>query len=177
MSNKLQVWLKKVNLKNTANEAEPSILIKDSINMTSIVEAMLNDGVVCEKDKILKIINQFNQKTAELVAAGNIVDTGLVKLNAEINGTFYNNRWNPTINKISAKVEPSSELKVTFANTFVEIVEDYTDTTEPANLHEGTSIHEDQVANPSRIHVSNPLFDRNEVPACGMAFREWLLHS
>ena len=177
MSNKLQVWLKKINAVNASNEAEPSIIIKESINMTSIVEAMMNESVVCEKEKILKIINQFNQKTAELVAAGKIVDTGLVTLKAEINGTFYNNRWNPAINKITAKIEPSSELKVTFANTFVEIVEDYIDNSETANLNEGTSSCEDQVSIHSHIHISNPLFDRNEMPACGLAYRQWLFHS
>ncbi len=168
MKNKLQVQLRKDTYSRHSNEYEAQVDIKDVVDIDYVINQMILDGISNDKETILNILSRFNQKTAELVATGYQVDTELVSLRPVIKGLLYQKCWNPYINMPSVLISQSKMLIEALSETQVIINEVV------VGLDE-TSKQETKESQNFYISEKSPIFHSKEEPACGMAFRTWLM--
>jgi hypothetical protein len=178
MKNVLKAWLIKNKLTKNSTELYAQVTAETKVGVSDIVDEILKDGLDVNRDVVLDIINRFNQKSAEMVVTGHNVNTGLVRMRPIIKGSFYNQDWNPNINWIDVTLMHGSDLSAAISNTTVQIIGEQIGTTEgkfvsePAN-HLTTS---ESQAKTGSLQSDQSLNDVN-IPACGIAFRQWLFKS
>jgi len=180
MKNVLKAWLIKNKLTKNSTELYAQVSTEGKIGVSEIVDEMINDGLdIISREQVLDIISRFNQKSAEMVVTGHNVNTGLVRMRPIIKGSFYNHDWNPNINWIDITLMHGSELSAAISNTTVQIIGEQMGVSgsafvsEPANQLIETELHAKAIVN--QMEQSNT--DLSNIPACGVAFRQWLFKS
>jgi len=152
-------------------------VINGFINSNDIIDELQKDGLDINRQIIHDIVTLFNKTVAQKVVSGYTVNTGLVKLTAEIKTPVFDKKWNPYSNRIDISIEYGDDLIQAINKTTVDIMDEKVDKTETA----ATNI-EDTIANNSptdNVAVSSDQYSNinNDNPACGIAFRKWLCKS
>ena len=158
----------KINLiKNPArnfhlSKYNPKIESAANLELTDIVDALLEEGLNVEKESVMEIIRLFNRKASELVLSGHEVDTELVLLQPVVNDILSDNNF-----KADLVMMQGVELERAVADTKVEILNE--DEIEE-DLKYNSNLRSTESANDLiTVSVDNP--------ACGMAFRAWLFRN
>ncbi|MDD4993152.1 MAG: DNA-binding domain-containing protein [Paludibacter sp.] len=178
MKNVLKAWLIKNRLTKNSTELYAQVSSEGKVGVTEIVDEIMKDGLDINREQVLDIINRFNQKSAEMVVTGHNVNTGLVRMRPIIKGSFYNHDWNPNINWIDVTLMHGSVLSAAISNTTVQIIGEQVGVAEGAFVSEPTSqlIARDLHANVTRT-MEKSENEIDNIPACGIAFRQWLFKS
>lgn len=150
--------------------AKPEII--GVVDCQGIVTQLCNDGLVADAQLALEIISLFNRKAAEMAVSGYIVNTGLVKISAEIKGAVYGRKWNLGVNKVDMSLSYSDDLKEAITDTTVEILCNDGEQNELGELENDATIVSEN-GNESYYNLSK----NEQIPACGIAFRQWLYKS
>ncbi len=162
----LKAWLTKNNQSYNANEYSAEVTINKNLYLSDIISEMIKDGLEIDHNFATKVITTFNKKTSDLVFSGNKVDTGLVSMYPIIKGQLYNKTWNPNVNSVNVSIVPSNELRQGMFETTVEILGEKTS---PQNDKPAEQVVQDYES--FKPIGRNP---KNDIPACGVAFRAWL---
>lgn len=161
--------------KSSFSKVQP--VINGFINSNDIINELLKDGMDINRQIIHDIVTLFNKTVAKKVVSGYIVDTGLIKLTAEIKNPVFDKNWNPYSNRINISIEYGDDLVQAINDTTVEIMEEEVDkiNTNAINIENtlADNLVEVKVAS-EPDHYSNI---NNDNPACGIAFRKWLCKS
>ena len=168
MKKVLKVWLKKNHYSVNGNEYEAQVSVNEHVELEFIINEMMKDGLNTDREVILDIISRFNRKASELVVSGYHVNTGLVKMRPCVKGNINQKIWNPIVNRVDVLISQSDEIVKATKDVEVEIVETPIEFQEIQRLDETMSLN--RVVN-NRVSLLN---SKDEVPACGMAFRTWL---
>lgn len=140
----------------------PKIQAEGNIELSDIVDALIDDGLNVDKESVMKIIQLFNRKACEMALSGHDVDTELVVLQPVVKDILSDNNYTADV-----VLMQGLELERAMADTKVEILnekeieEDLRSSAETANWESQNGY----------IAVSP------ESPACGMAFRAWLFRN
>ncbi|MDD3321192.1 MAG: DNA-binding domain-containing protein [Paludibacter sp.] len=173
MKNVLKVWLKRRQLYNNPNSYFAQVNVNNNFSIDTIIDEIVKEGLVDNKESALEFMKHFNKKAAELLLNGNEVDTGLVKLIPQATGLIENKSWNPIYNSIDVEIKKSNELVYAISDTYVQITgadEEFYDVFN-SKLD---SQYEDGVAKNAEF-FGNIRKKTAEVPPCGIAFRNWIL--
>ena len=162
----LKAWLTKSNQSYNTNEYSAEVTINKNLYLSDIIDEMIKDGLEIDRDFATKVITTFNKKTSDLVFTGNKVDTGLVSMYPIIKGLLYNKTWNPNVNSVNVSIIPSNELRQGMFETTVEIAGE-----KAAPQGEKSAEQSVQGYENFKPIGRNP---KNDIPACGLAFRAWL---
>jgi hypothetical protein len=175
MKNVLKAWLIKNKLTKNSTELYAQVSNEGKIGVSEIIDEIIKDGLDMNPELVLDIINRFNQKSAEMVVTGHNVNTGLVRMRPIVKGSFYNHDWNPNINWIDITLMHGSDLSDAISNTTVQIIGEQIGTSGSAFVSEPASqLIESELQTKT---VVNQLEQSNNIPACGIAFRQWLFNS
>ncbi|MDR3651854.1 MAG: DNA-binding domain-containing protein [Paludibacter sp.] len=173
MYNILKAWMRKNPLNTDPHDFIAQVPVAGSVGVSEIIDELLLDGVELNREQTLKIIAHFNTKAAQLVATGYNVNTGLVNMRPTVKGSFYNMKWNPTVNWIDVFITQAFDLSQAIAETKVQILGERTEASDLENV----TVLDD---NDSAIKdYQNDLMTTSSLkaipePACGIAFRAWL---
>ena len=173
MKNVLEVWLKRRQLYNNPNSYFAEVNVNNNFSIDTIIDEIVKEGLVDNKECALELMKHFNKKAAELVLNGNEVDTGLVKLIPQATGLIENKSWNPIYNSIDVEIKKSNELVNAISDTYVQITgadEEFYDVFN-SKLD---SQYEDGVDDNAEFN-GNFRKKTVEAPPCGIAFRNWIL--
>jgi hypothetical protein len=162
----LKAWLTKSNQPHNASEYSAEVAITKNLYLSDIINEMIKDGLEIDPDFATKVITTFNKKSSDLVFSGNRVDTGLVSMYPIIKGQLYNKTWNPNVNSVNVSIIPSNELRQGMFETTVEIIGEKTSPQNEKSTEQLTQSYEN-----FKPIGRNP---KNDIPACGVAFRAWL---
>jgi len=162
----LKAWLTKSIQSYNTNEYSAEVTINKNLYLSDIIDEMITDGLEIDRDFATKVITTFNKKTSDLVFSGNKVDTGLVSMYPIIKGQLYNKTWNPNVNSVNVSIIPSNELRQGMFETTVEIIGEKTAPQNEKAAEQGVLDYEN-----FKPIGRNP---KNDIPACGLAFRAWL---
>lgn len=169
MEKTIQINLTK-NIRHSFNPTEYSaqVIIKGNLSLSDLVDDLLTDGLDINRETLLNILTQFNQKVSDRVLSGYVVNTGLLSFRPIVKGPYAANKYNPDV-----VVLHGENLRKAISQTTIKVINDprsseESDTKEPDSDTEGTA--EEQNSN-EYLGISS------ENPACGMAFRTWLFKS
>ncbi|HZK69405.1 MAG TPA: DNA-binding domain-containing protein [Paludibacter sp.] len=162
----LKAWLTKNNQSYNTSEYSAEVTINKNFYLSDIIDEMIKEGLEIDRSFATKVITTFNKKTSDLVFSGNKVDTGLVSMYPIIKGQLYNKTWNPNVNSVNVSIIPSNELRQGMFETTVEIVGE-----KAAPQNEKTTEQSTQSYESFKPIGHN---QKNDIPACGLAFRAWL---
>jgi len=162
----LKAWLTKSNQSYNGIEYSAEVTINKNMYMSDIIDEMIKDGLEIDHALATKVIATFNKKSSDLVFTGNKVDTGLVSMYPIIKGLLYNKTWNPNVNSVNVSIIPSNELRQGMFETKVEIAGE-----QAAPQIENTTKEQVQGYENFKPIGRDP---KNDIPACGLAFRAWL---
>jgi hypothetical protein len=162
----LKAWLTKSIQSYNTNEYSAEVTINKNLYLSDIIDEMIKEGLEIDRDFATKVITTFNKKTSDLVFSGNKVDTGLVSMYPIIKGQLYNKTWNPNVNSVNVSIIPSNELRQGMFETTVEIIGE-----KAAPQNEKSAEQVVQGYENFKPIGRNP---KNDIPACGLAFRAWL---
>lgn len=175
MKNILKSRLTRSHNGNDLKYSEAHIVVAGNLHTNDIIDEIISDGLAVEREMVLEVIKQFNLKIAEKVLSGYNVNTGLVSVHSEVRGLIFNDKWDPAINKIGIIFRPGLDLIQETKKTRVEIMENNVSKNE---INDANQI--DLSANKSSVdsrvigNTDRYLNIKNDVPACGVAFRRWL---
>ncbi|NDP22370.1 MAG: hypothetical protein GZ091_15000 [Paludibacter sp.] len=170
MKNVLKVWLQRRQLYNNPNSFYGQVTIVNSLSINDIIDEIVKDGLIDNRECAIEIMNHFNRKSAELLLNGNNIDTGLVKLSPQTNGYIRDKSWDPELNDICASFTEGSVLMEAKENTTIEIIG--SDEEVPVHPdHQNDGIGSNAESNGS-VRKS-----WNDNPPCGIAFRNWILQA
>ena len=173
MKNVLKVWLKRRQLYNNPNSYFAQVDINKNYTIDTIIDEIVSEGLVNNKECALEFMKHFNGKAAELLLNGNVVDTGLVKMTPLATGLIDNKSWNPIYNDIDVEMKKSTELIDAISETHVQITgadEEYFDEFNS----QLDSQYDDQFSKNTEFN-GNFRKTIKEAPPCGIAFRNWIL--
>ena len=175
MKNILKAWLRKNQLTRDPNDYVAQIAVAGNLGMSDVIDELLRDGKVFDRELAIDIIADFNRKSAQLVANGNNVNTGLINMRSSIRGSLYAKKWNSTVNKIEVILSPSFDLSQAIAETTVEFIGEKNESQE-SNNHSKQSVEstEDSQFKIRNAEMHVPQLKIVGEPACGIAFRTWL---
>ena len=162
----LKAWLTKSIQSYNTNEYSAEVTINKNLYLSDIIDEMIKEGLEIDRDFATKVITTFNKKTSDLVFSGNKVDTGLVSMYPIIKGQLYNKTWNPNVNSVNVSIIPSNELRQGMFETTVEIIGEKAAPQNEKAVEQGIQTYEN-----FKPIGRNP---KNDIPACGLAFRAWL---
>ena len=162
----LKAWLTKSIQSYNTNEYSAEVTINKNLYLSDIIDEMIMEGLEIDRDFATKVITTFNKKTSDLVFSGNKVDTGLVSMYPIIKGQLYNKTWNPNVNSVNVSIIPSNELRQGMFETTVEIIGEKAAPQNEKAVEQGIQTYEN-----FKPIGRNP---KNDIPACGLAFRAWL---
>jgi len=162
----LKAWLTKSIQSYNTNEYSAEVTINKNLYLSDIIVEMIKEGLEIDRDFATKVITTFNKKTSDLVFSGNKVDTGLVSMYPIIKGQLYNKTWNPNVNSVNVSIIPSNELRQGMFETTVEIIGEKAAPQNEKAVEQGIQTYEN-----FKPIGRNP---KNDIPACGLAFRAWL---
>lgn len=140
----------------------PKIESAGSLELSDIVDALIEDGLETDKESVMEIIRLFNRKTTEMVLSGHEVDTELVTLQPIVIDPLFERKY-----KADVLFMQGVELERGITNTEVEILNEK-EIAEDLKSGYDTSNKESHNG-----YISVTAQD----PACGMAFRAWLFKS
>ena len=83
-----------------------------------------------------------------------------------IKGQLYNKTWTPNVNSVNVSIVPSNELRQGMFETTVEILGEKTSSQNDKPAEQVVQDYES-----FKPIGRNP---KNDIPACGVAFRAWL---
>lgn len=175
MKNVLKVWLKRRRLYNNQNSFYAQVSITDSLSVSDIIDEIVKDGLVDNRECAIEFMNHFNRKAAELLLNGNNIDIGIVKMSPQTNGLVQDKVWNPDYNSVGASFTVGSDLLKAIAETTIEVIgadEEIADISDYLNLHD--SPQKDSIGRNAELNGSYRK-SGNETPPCGIAFRNWIL--
>lgn len=175
MKNVLKVWLKRRRLYNNPNSFYAQVSITDSLSVSDIIDEIVKDGLIDNRECAIEFMNHFNRKAAELLLNGNNIDTGLVKMSPQTNGLVQDKSWNPAYNSVGAAFSEGSDLLKAIAETKIEILgadEEVEDNSDYLNLHNAQQ--KDGIGRNAELNGSYRK-SSNDSPPCGIAFRNWIL--
>ena len=161
----LKAWLTKGEQLNS-NGSNTEVIIEKKILLSDIINAVISDGFEIDKKLAMKFMLAYNSKVTEFVLTGNKVNTGLFSMYPIIKGQLHNKTWNPNINSINVSILPGNELLQGINETKVEIIDENNVTIEMTNLQPKGGGYDTY-----RQIGRDP---KNDIPACGVAFRAWL---
>ena len=178
MKNVLKVLLRKNQMAIEPNEYNAQVSITENVGIEFILDEMQKEGMKTNRETARDIISRFNLKSTELVVSGYEVNTGLVNMRPLIKGSIYGKIWNPKINWVDISIYMGRELYRAINKTTVEIIGEQGETLENYDAVGKTNqLDENTFSFNRKIDTRHPLLNTKEVPACGMAFREWLCKS
>jgi len=90
--------------------------------MFEIVDELVNEGMEVKLEIAIDILTRFNRKTAELVAAGYNVNTGLVHICPNKKKILNGGALNPKVTQEFITINPGMDLCIAIAETTVEII-------------------------------------------------------
>jgi len=175
MKNVLKALLMKNQLTNDPTDYKAQVIVKGNMGMSDIVDELIKDGLTLDKETVIDILSEYNQKSANLALSGYNVNNGLVNLRSSIKGSLYQGKWNPNANWVDVSVSQGAELYQAVAQTNVEIIGEKDESLEIRQLSE--QINQFTGSSQSKFHTPELLGTRlksTTEPACGMAFRNWL---
>lgn len=175
MKNVLKVWLKRRQLYNNPNSFYAQVSIANSLSVSDIIDEIVKDGLVDNRDYAIEFMNHFNRKAAELLLNGNNIDIGLVKMSPQTNGLVQEKSWNLAYNSVGAAFSEGSDLLKAVAETTIEIIgadEEVEDNSDYLNLHDAQQ--KDSIGRNADLNGSYRRLS-NDSPPCGIAFRNWVL--
>lgn len=146
-----------------------SVVHAGEISIDDIVEEMFQSGSIKNKEAVADIIQKFNQVVVTKISNGYSVNNGLVNMSLEIKGVVYDKKINPIINKIELTFKTSKDLIFELNNMQIEVEEcdDY-----ERSIDKQINVHSIR-SNNSYVTKKDGLLDGS--PACGIAFRKWLI--
>lgn len=152
------------------------ILTKGNLGITDIIDELLKEGMEQSRETILEIISHFNSKSAELVASGYNVNTGLVNMSPIIKGSLYRKKWNPYINSVAVNITDSSNLRMAVAEASVEMLGEQDEPIDIYTITEQTNYSADAPLSKISTGELNAATKKSveEIPACGIIFHNWL---
>ena len=122
MKNTLKAWLRRLDVTPDPNDYSAVVSYMGSVNMKSVIDAIISDGIELKRETIEAAVNRYHRKCAEFVLNGWNVDTGLVYMRAIITGAFYGKKVDPTRNSVYVSVTQGAEIRKEVAQTQVEIL-------------------------------------------------------
>ena len=175
MKNVLKALLMKNQLTNDPTDYKAQVIVKGNLGMSDIVDELIKEGLKIDKETVIDILSQYNQKSANLVLSGYNVNNGLVNMRSSIRGSLYQGKWNPNINWVDVSVSQGAELYQAVVQTNVEIIGEKDESLEIRHLSE--QINQFTGSSQSKFQTTESIGTRlkpTTEPACGMAFRNWL---
>jgi len=127
MKKTLKAWLKKNQLTPDPNDFSASVVSLGSVDVTTIIDELVNEGMEVKRETAVDIVTRFNRKAADLALSGYNVNTGLVYMRSIVKGTFYNKTWNPDVNSVYVSITQGFDLRQAVADTAVEILGEQAD--------------------------------------------------
>ena len=134
MKKTLKAWLKKNQLTPDPNDFSASVVSLGSVDVTTIIDELVNEGMEVKRETAVDIVTRFNRKAADLALSGYNVNTGLVYMRSIVKGTFYNKTWNPDVNSVYVSITQGFDLRQAVADTAVEILGEQADLIEILSL-------------------------------------------
>lgn len=172
MKNVLKVWFKRRHLYNNPNTFYPQVVTDKSLTIEDVIEEIVKEGCVNNKECALEFMKHFNRKAAQLLLNGNEVDTGLVKMAPQTTGLIQDKLWNDKYNTIDIKLSKGNELVEQISETFIEVVG--IDEEVPVDDTEQDMQYKENIANNAEFN-GNVRKNNNDILPCGIAFRNWIL--
>jgi hypothetical protein len=134
MKKTLKAWLKKNQLTPDPNDFTASVVSLGSVDVTTIIDELVNEGMEVKRETAMDIVTRFNRKAADLALSGYNVNTGLVYMRSIVKGAFYNKTWNPDVNSVYVSINQGLDLRQAVADTSVEILGEQADLIEILSL-------------------------------------------
>jgi hypothetical protein len=176
MKNVLKVWLKRRRLYNNPNSFYAQVCVSNSLSISDIIDEIINEGVVDNRECAIEFMNHFNRKAAELLMNGNNIDTGLVKMSPQTNGYIQEKLWNPANNSVGASFSEGSDLLKVIKETTIEIIgADEEIPVHPDYMDQPDSMNKDNIGRNAELNGSYRKTGNDNTPPCGIAFRNWIL--
>jgi len=173
MKNILKALLVKSKLTKNSTELFAQVSTESNVGVAEIVDELIKEGLDLDREVIMDVVKRFNQKSAEMVVTGHSVNTGLVRMRPTIKGSFYTHDWNPNINWVDVILMHGKDLNAAITDTTVQIIGEQSDDLSiiDSASHLIDNKHEDTL---NCLSEASRDFD---IPACGIAFRQWLFNS
>lgn len=169
MEKTIQINLTK-NIRHSLNPTEYSaqVIIKGNLILSDLVDDLINDGLDINRETLLNIITQFNQKVSDRVLSGYVVNTGLLSFRPIVKGPYAANRYNADV-----VVLHGENLRKAISQTTIKVIND------PRNSEENNANDSDTDTEGKAEEQNNNAYlgISSENPACGIAFRTWLYKS
>jgi len=173
MKNVLKVWFKRRQLYNNPNTFYPQVVTEKSLTIEDVIEEIVKDGCVNNKECALEFMKHFNRKAAQLLLNGNEVDTGLVKMVPQTTGLIQDKMWNEKYNTIDIKLSKGSELVDQIPETFIEVT-GIDDEVSEEEISDQDMQYKESIAKNAEFN-GNVRKNNNDILPCGIAFRNWIL--
>lgn len=120
--NKLNAWLRPNLLTEDKSDFVAVPVSTGSIGVVEIIAQLKKEGMEIREETAQDIISRFNRKTAEMVAQGYSVNTGLVVMRPAIKGVFFDKSWDKEKHSVYVNINQGTALRKEIANTKVEIL-------------------------------------------------------
>jgi len=170
MKNVLKVWLKRRNVNKNPNSFYGQVSIVNDLTINDIIDEIVKDGLIDNREYGIEFMNHFNRKSAELLLNGNNIDIGLVKLSPQTDGYIQDKSWNPDFNYICASFTEGSVFMEAKENTTIEIIgSDEEVPVHPDHQNDGIGSNGESNGSVRKSGYDNP--------PCGIAFRNWILQA
>ncbi|HET7733157.1 MAG TPA: DNA-binding domain-containing protein [Paludibacter sp.] len=175
MSNNLKGQLTKTYSIKDLDCKDSDVIVAASLHTSDIINEIIKDGLLVDREIALEIIKRFNNKAAEKLLLGYGENTGVVTMSSEIKGSIYKGKWNPDTNGITVAFKPGVELLQEINNTKEEIMENEVVNNEITDTNQINLSVNNASVDGQTVRISDRyLHIDNDVPACGIAFRRWL---
>lgn len=169
MKNKFQVQLINESIKESKSTEQSSVLVRRNVNLISLLDAVLNECDEYEREIVIRIVSKLSRKVAELENHGDTFDKRKVQFNPEME-VLCMDQLIAVVNRKLTKFEQSGDTNKTSE----------VDRTEPLEESTTKNIEENLAREMNKLRYDSPeiqtaLFGRDDIPACGIAFRQWLM--
>jgi hypothetical protein len=177
MKNHLNVTLKKTQESNELSEMNAQVVLKGNVGVSRILDELINDGIVYNRDHMLKVIMAFNQKVAELAVSGYMVNTGLVKLSPNLTDAFNEENMHDAQHSLEIELVHGIDLRNALAETDIQLVDNQQESAVIEPIEDSTIYTDNIKKNNNDKYINDHFLYPNAEPPCGMAFRRWLFKS
>ncbi|MFB9121218.1 DNA-binding domain-containing protein [Bergeyella porcorum] len=119
---KLNAWLRPNLLTEDQSDFVATPVVVGSVGVAEIVAALIKEGMEIKAETAIDIISRFNRKTAEMVASGYSINTGLVLMRPAIKGVFHSKSWDAEKHSVYININQGALLRKEIAQLKVEIL-------------------------------------------------------
>ena len=152
------------------------VMTNGTLSTSDIVDEMIREGIGQSRETILDIISRYNNKSAELVASGYNVYTGLVKMRPIAKGLLYRKKWNNLSSPLPQQYANGhilynsiNDSSVGMLNEAIEAVGVFSHSNK-SNYQ--TEPHPSRAVNGNLTESTKN--NEEEMHACGVYFHNWL---